>query len=144
RCKGDTLAQELCEEAARTGGDVPVASDKARVLAVAAAALAGQKRTKEAIRDWKLALELAQYGPKKTDPAARALAVTGNNLASALEEQADRTADERALMLEAAKAARRFWEIAGGWQEVERAEYRLCMSHLKAGEPSIALEHASK
>ena len=33
-----------------------------------------------------------------------------------------------------ALAARRYWEIAGTWTNVERAEYRLAMTHVALGE----------
>lgn len=45
-------------------------------------------------------------------------------------------------MLLAAEAGRRFWEIAGSWREVERAEYRWAMSCLKAGQFAEAASHA--
>ncbi len=117
-------------------------SDRVRILAQAAAALIGQKSPARAKLLFFESLDLAERSIGKDDPANRALAVTANNLASGLEEKANRSEEERALMLAAAKAARRYWEIAGGWTEVERAEYRLAMSYLKAGEPSEALRHA--
>lgn len=142
RCKGDFAAADRLVLESRTGGDVPEASDRIRVLAVAAAALAGQRRTADALRDWKAALALAAYGPTKADPASRALAVTGNNLACDLEEKKGRTSEETALMLEAAATGRRYWEIAGTWREVSMAEYRLAMSLIQAGESRSAVEHA--
>jgi hypothetical protein len=75
-------------------------------------------------------------------PCVRALAVTGNNLACELEERPTRSDAERSLMLMAAQTSRRFWALAGGWLEVERAEYRLAMSHLKAGDAAQARVHA--
>lgn len=71
-----------------------------------------------------------------------ALAVTGNNMSSDLELRPDRTAGETALMLEAARAGRKYWEIAGDWTNVERAEYRLSASYSAAGDGPRALEHA--
>ncbi len=93
------------------------------------------------------ALALAAYGPGKDDPAATALAVTGNNLACALEEKTSRTRDEDGLMLRAAEAGRRFWEISGNWMNVERAEYRLAHTQLQladAGELFFAHEVLAK
>ena len=87
-------------------------------------------------------LEFASYGPGKGDPAARTLAITGNNLAADLEEKSDRSDGETKLMLKAAEIGRRYWEVSGTWVEVERAEYRLAISHLKAGDPKQALVHA--
>ena len=78
------------------------------------------------------------------DPAALALAITGNNLACALEEKAERSREEIELMKLAAETGRRFWEIAGDWKNVERAEYRMGMTMLAAGEPRSAVEHAEK
>jgi hypothetical protein len=76
------------------------------------------------------------------DPAVRALAVAGNNLAANLEEKAERSADERALMILAAQIGRRFWQRAGTWLETERAEYRLGMTWLAAGDAGQARQHA--
>jgi hypothetical protein len=87
------------------------------------------------------ALGLASYGPGREDPASRALAVTANNLACDLEERTDRSVSETALMVKAAEVARRFWEIAGGWEQVMWAEYRLANSLLKAGRAKDALKH---
>lgn len=142
RCAGDSQAEARCLAAGRSGGDLPEASDRIRVLATAAAALIAQKRLADGRRDFEEAVALAAYGPTKSDPAARALAVTANNLAAALEERPTLSPDERGLMLRAAEVARRFWGIAGGWQEAERAEYRLAQSHVKAGDAPAALRHA--
>jgi hypothetical protein len=144
RCAGNDAEEVRCLEAARSGGEIPQASDRVRVLATAAAVFLGQKKLKHARRDFEEALALAAYGPTAADPAARALAVTGNNLACELEERATLSADEEALMLRAAFAGRDFWRIAGGWEEEERAEYRLAMSHLKARDPGRAMEHARR
>ncbi len=117
-------------------------SARVRVLAVAGSALAGQRRAAEGIALFEEALALATYGPDKNDPAARALAVTGNNLACALEERPGRTKDEDRLLELASKTARRYWELAGSWLEVERAEYRLAMTYVALGRGDAALEHA--
>jgi hypothetical protein len=144
RCAGNRAEESRFLAASMSGGDIPGASDRIRVLAVAAAAFLGQKRIAEARRDFEEAVALAGYGPTATDPAARSLAVTGNNLACELEERPTLTDEERSVMLRAAEVARRFWGIAGGWMETERAEYRLAMSHIKAGEPETALAHARR
>jgi tetratricopeptide (TPR) repeat protein len=143
-CAGRTAEAARCEAAGRSGGGLPAASDRVRVLAIVASALTGQRRLEEASRHFEEALALAEYGPGKDDPAARALAVTSNNLAVELETRPTRTSAERDLMLRAAKAGRRWWEVAGGWTEVERSEYRLAMSHLKAGEAAAALAAARR
>jgi hypothetical protein len=46
------------------------------------------------------------------------------------------------LMILAAQVGRKYWEIAGSWLEVERAEYRLSQTYLKANNFAKALEHA--
>ena len=78
------------------------------------------------------------------DPACRSLAVAGNGIACAMEECRTRTSAQRELMLQAARIGREFWGRAGTWLQVERAEYRLALSHLQAGEPSTALQHAEQ
>lgn len=143
-CRGDEASAARFLAAGRS--EHPEASDRARVLATVASAFVGQRRIDEATAAFESALELAAYGPGPKDPAARALAVTGNNLAAELSERAASgpalTEAETELMLEAARCGRRFWEIAGGWREVERAEYRLALCHLAAGEATDALGHA--
>jgi hypothetical protein len=76
------------------------------------------------------------------DPAVRALAVAGNNLAANLQDKPDRSAGERELMILAAETGRRYWQRAGTWLETERAEHRLAMVWLAAGDPARARHHA--
>jgi hypothetical protein len=117
-------------------------SDRIRVGAMAASNLA-ERDTARASRLLHDALDLAQRsGLPASDPMNRALAVTGNNLASALEQKPQRSADERALMILAAQTARHYWAIAGTWLETERAEYRLANTWLQAGDLARAREHA--
>lgn len=126
-------ALRLAEGADVRMGHLPV-SDRVRVGAMAAGNLAAHD-TVRARRLLEEALDLAQRaGLPATDPMHRALAVTGNTIAGTLEEKADRTADERALMILAAQTARRHWAIAGTWLETERAEYRLAITWLQAGD----------
>ena len=61
-----------------------------------------------------------------------------------LEETNPRSADETVAMLDAAAASREFWARAGGWVEVERAEYMLAKCHLAAGDAAAALRHAQE
>lgn len=76
------------------------------------------------------------------DPAVRALAAASNNLASALQEEAQLSQAQQRLMVQAAQVARATWERAGTWLEVERADYRLALCLAKAGEPGAARAHA--
>lgn len=117
-------------------------SDQIRVNTNAAAALSEQKDISKATHFFKSALNLADRGLAKEDPANKALAITGNNLACTFEELPERTNDENELMILAAKTARRYWEIAGTSLEVGRAEYRLAMSYMKANDFENALHHA--
>lgn len=122
------------------------ASDRIRVLAMAAANLAENRAAPDLPRAaalWAQALDAAERsGLPDTDPMHRSLAATGNGLACAMEERRVRSPAERALMLSAAQAARAHWERAGTWLEVERAEYRLAMSWLQAGDAAQACRHA--
>ncbi len=117
-------------------------SDQIRALALAASALSERRDSHAAQVLFSKALQKAEHELDGKDPANRALAVTGNNLACALEERPARTPDETTLMITAAQTARKYWEIAGTWTQVERAEYRLAMSYLKTQNPDQALNHA--
>lgn len=97
-----------------------------------------------AIAALRQALTLADAGLADGSQAFRALAAGANNLAELLEQKADRSADEKAAMVEAARAALANWRVAGGWLEHERAEYRLAASLLMAGEASAAAEAAER
>jgi len=128
-CRGDALPAGFS------------ASDRVRILATAAGSLASHAQIATAEKFFREANKVART-LGKTDSAQRDLAVTCNNLAAALEEKKDRTFRESELMLIAAHASRRQWELAGGWLEVLRAEYRIAMSFLSAGKPSDACRHA--
>jgi hypothetical protein len=107
-------------------------SDRIRATAMAAGNLAEQDALDAAGRS----------ALPATDPMNRALAVAGNNLASALEEKTARSAAERELMILAAQTGRQYWALAGTWLETERAEYRLAMTWLQAGDAARARTHA--
>lgn len=114
--------------------EVPIdlsVSDQIRVLVVAASALNEQKNSDKALKLFQRALDQAQSGMSKEDPANRVLAISGNNIACSLEERESLTNDETNLMILAAHTGRNYWEIAGSWLEIERAEYRLSKSFLK-------------
>ncbi len=117
-------------------------SDRIRVTAMAAASLGEHDtaRAQQLLQDALLQAEATAL--PATDPANRALAISGNDLAATLEEKPQRSAQERALMILAAQTARHYWAIAGGWLETERAEYRLAMTWLQAGDPAQARQHA--
>ncbi len=118
------------------------ASDRVRVAALAAAHLAERDstRTQALLRQ---ALAEAAALPD-SDPCVRSLAVTGNTVACVMEDKPGRSADERELMILAAQTARRCWALAGTWLETERAEYRLAMTWLQAGDTAQARQHAQR
>ena len=131
RVKSTELAESLSEE------------DRVLVLSLAASMLSAHGEIHQASGLFAESIALiSDLSP--SSPVHRSLAVTGNNLACALEEKSKLTPDEEELMLLAARTARTEWEIAGGWLEVERAEYRLAMSSLKAGRVGEALDHGRK
>lgn len=136
-CSGNDAAAEILLDA--FGG--ARATHESRVLAAAAGIAASRGQVTEASR-WIVRAASLSYGLPDRDPAVRAVAVTANNVACALEERAERSADETRLLRSAAQLARAAWERAGTWLEVERAEYRLAMTHLVLGEPLAAVTHA--
>lgn len=119
-------------------------SDQIRILATAASALSEQKDPERARLYFRDAIGKAQLGLQKDDPACRALAVTGNNLACTLAEKISLTESETEFMVLSAQTARKYWEIAGTWLEVERAEYRLSQTYLKANDFANSLIHAQE
>jgi tetratricopeptide (TPR) repeat protein len=125
------------------GPTEPAESGRVRVLAGAAGALVGQGQSGRAGELLTAALAVAAYGPAKDDPAARSLAITGNNLACELEVRGDRSAADDALLEQAALLARQYWEVAGTWTNVKIAEYRLAMTYLALGRPADARAHAN-
>jgi len=146
--EGAVVVRRLVAALTLGGGDEPAspmsAADRAQAHAVAASALAAQGRRGDAIRHFRTALSAAAPGIADGDPAVRALAVTSNNLAATLEELPSRDAEETASMLDAARAAREYWARAGGWLEIERAEYMLAKCHLAASDAHGALAHAKE
>jgi hypothetical protein len=120
------------------------ASDRVRVSALAAGSLARRDAPRAAELLQQALAEVDAHVLPGTDPAIRTLAAVANNVACALELKSPRSAAERETMILAAQTARRFWHRAGTWLEVERAEYRLAMSWLQAGDPLQARCHAQQ
>lgn len=146
---GARLLQEYRVGLALAGGSGDArgtldASGRVAVTARAAMLLAGH----DALRSRSLFDEaVAAHGAAAladADAATRALAVAGNNAAGSLHDCAGRNADQTALMLLAAGIGRCFWERAGGWLEVERAEWQLARVHLAAGDAAQARRHAAE
>jgi hypothetical protein len=131
----------LCAGAADLRGTLDVPT-RVRVTALAAGNLTERDpaRASLLLREAVAAAEAATLDDK--DPACRALAVTGNNIACTIESKEGRTSDERALMILAARTAREYWARSGTWLETERAEYRLARTWLAAGDVAQARQHA--
>lgn len=124
--------------------DALATDDRIAALAIAAAALAGLRRFGDAIEAYDTAVALAPRDLRADSPAARALAIGGNNLAVALEEKFDRDRNETDGMVRAARAGLEYWTLAGTWLEEERAHYRLARSLLAACDAHAAIESAKR
>lgn len=127
------------------GGTLPGGlgtSERIRVQALAASNLSERDCARAAALLQQALAEAEIAALADGDPAVRALAITGNNLAVAFEGRPTRSADERALMILAARTGREYWGRAGTWLETERAEYRLAKTWLAAGDPVQARRHA--
>lgn len=88
------------------------------------------------------AISLSSRVLHTNDPAARSLAIAGNQFASFLEEKENLAKEEMELLILSSKTARKYWEITGGSLEIERAEYILAMSYLKVMDLEKASVHA--
>ena len=131
---------------ALTAGEPPAADlasvEAVRVAALAAANLAERETTRAAaLLDQAVQAAQAAALPD-ADPAVRALAVAGNNIAATLEEQASPDPATQQLMLQAAQVGLEFWRRAGTWLEEERAHYRLALCQARAGDVAAARGHA--
>jgi hypothetical protein len=118
------------------------ASDQCRVTTMAACNLSASDtaRAAQLLHD---AVALAGDLPDG-DPGVRALAANSNSIAGTLQDLTPLEPAQRELMICAAQVARTQWERAGTWLEVERAEYRLALCWLAAGDPVQALQHAQR
>ncbi len=138
RCRASL---HLCSGAVDERGPLSP-GDRCRVTAMAACNLAAfdTARATAWLQD---AVAQAAALPD-TDPGVRALAAHGNGIAGTLQDLRLRDAGQRQLMLDAAQVARTQWQRAGTWLEVERAEYRLALCWLAAGDAAQALQHARR
>lgn len=118
------------------------ASDRIRLNAMAANNLAEHEANRARAFLHDALAEAQDAGLPDADPFHRALAIAGNNMAATLGEKPTLTPSEVQLMIQAAQAGRQHWAIAGTWLETERAEYRLALSWLKAGDIALARLHA--
>ena len=133
---------KICEDANFDLSDLSN-SDRCRVLALAASAQTGTKNISQAALFFEQA-EVVASQLDKTDAAVRSMAITGNNLACALEEKSILTEGEKKLMIKAAQAGLSNWKIAGTWLEIERAEYRLSQSYFRIRDLISSIKHANQ
>jgi hypothetical protein len=126
------------------GQPMPAQTDaiRWRVLQNVVLAMATQGRSEQALALLQ-ADETAALAQGQSD-AGKAFAATANNVASHLQDGPRGDAARDALMLQAAAIARRAWASAGGWMQVERADYRLALCHAAAGQGAEAVEHARR
>jgi hypothetical protein len=127
--------------------DTLACDDRVSVLATVSSALAARHQFKQAIAAYSEALALGRSGLPAGSPAIRALAVGGNNLASALEQKKDRDAPETAGMVAAAEGGLKYWKQAGTWLEEERANIGSrvpCCRQLNPDPPSKVPRVASR
>ncbi|MFT7520941.1 MAG: hypothetical protein ACI9MC_003092 [Kiritimatiellia bacterium] len=122
--------------------DHPAESDEVPILSTAASALLGQDRVEDAISAFNEPPANADYARSSVDPASRALATAGDNMAATLEARPNLDGPARDLLRIAAYAGRKFWEAGSSWMNAERVEYRLAMTHLPLSNAIIAGEHA--
>jgi len=128
-CRGEPLSLE--------------GADRARVLAVAASAVAAHGRIGDAAR-WLDEASALVAGIDDGHAAVRAVAITANNLSVELVRHDGRSADETALMLRAAHLAQVTWARAGTWVNDERAAYQLAKAYASAGQGEQAVAHAQR
>jgi hypothetical protein len=121
------------------------AAQSARAEAAAAALCLGRGELARAEQLLAGARERVAALPSATPQDHRPLAVACNNMAWTLHDLgAQRSAAQTAAMLRFAAASREHWSRAGGWLEIERAEYGLALTHLAAGLHDDAWRHAGQ
>ncbi len=124
--------------------DMVTDDQMASVYSHAATELLNQDQNQKAKTFLDKALSLVPNDLDNTNSLAKSLAISTNNMACALEEKNELSLEDSELMILCATTARKYWEVAGSWVEVERAEYRLAMSHLKAKNFDKAYMHATQ
>ena len=126
------------------GQPVPALADtlRWRALQNVVLAMAAQGRSAQALG--LLQTDEAAALAQGNSEAGKAFAATANNVAGHLQDSPRGDAARDTLMLQAAALARRAWASAGGWMQVERADYRLALCHAAAGQGAEAVEHARR
>lgn len=118
-------------------------SDRVIIFITTAAALLYQKIFEiERVDKYLQNAVSASHSLKSDDPAFKPLAMNFNNMASFLFEKAQLTEVEKKVMIDASHYSRNFWEKAGTWLQIERAEFYLSRNYRKISEFQNALKHA--
>jgi hypothetical protein len=121
------------------------AAQAVRAEAAAAALCLGRGQVERAERLLECARERVAALAAPTPQDHRPLAVACNNMAWTLHDLgAQRSTEQTVAMLRLAAASREHWSRAGGWLEIERAEYALALTHLSAGLHDDAWRHAGQ
>jgi HEPN domain-containing protein len=119
------------------------AQQQTQALAQAAAIAVGQRHIVRALALLARARQTLPSDGQTSAAAHRPLAVACNNMAWELHDRgAQRSPAETEAMLDIAQASRTHWREAGGWLEVQRADYCLALVHLSAGQPEAAAAFA--
>lgn len=116
-------------------------SDQTIIFISAAASFLFQKDFEKAEMLLNKSITQAQSLEESKDPAFRTLAMSTNNMASEISQRPVLNPEEKKLMIELAHHARNFWEKAGTWLQVERAEYYLSKYYRKSGDFRAAEQH---
>lgn len=142
RCRA---ALELAEAPGATPSGWPELGPADRVRAHYNAALAFSRRDAHRVTARLLdrARQEAAAAPEDLT-AQRSLAAMAHNLSADL-QQAFEPGDEdaAAAMVQAATLAREAWGVAGGWLEIERADWQLAMCCATTGQGAAARQHAA-
>lgn len=121
------------------------AAQTVRAEAAAAALCLGRGRVERALGLIDSAATRLAALPRASPQDHRPLAVACNNMAWELHDHGmHRSAEQTTAMLRLAAASREHWSRAGGWLEIERAEYGLARTHLSAGLYDEAWRHAAQ
>lgn len=116
-------------------------SDRTIIFITASASFLFQKNFQKSETLLNSAIAASHSLQDSKDPAYRTLAMSTNNMAAAISERAVLNAHEKRMMIDLAHYARNFWEKAGTWLHVERAEYYLSKYYRKINDFQNAERH---
>ena len=138
------LAAETRVAAASGSNTTEALGQVLRIRFLVAGALHMATRVDECISLYDATLALAASTPDLPAVAARAAAITSNNVASELVEREQLDDAEAKLMVMAADAARTYWLQVGNKVNDERGDYLLALVHTRLGTHDTAVHHAAR